>query len=397
MAKQKDNKAVIERIEKVIESYDKNDFTIYFFVVDSNNVPNGEMCYIYQMALTLQNEGYNVTMLYQLDNEYTPAELYKLKKKDKEIDQRRIFNGVGKWLGEEYMKIPHLNIQRAEWKVRPSDLLFIPEVFYSLMHETNKHKIPCRRYVILHNYDYITEFIPYGAEWKNFGIFDCITHSETQADLIKKVFPYMNTTIIPPYIPPIFRPSPEPKKLIVTVIAKNQGDVNRIVKPFYWKYPMYKFVTFKDVRNYSEAEMADFLKESPITIWLDENTPFGTSALAAMRCGNIVIGKIPEMVPEWMTDDKGNIKDNGMWVYDIHTIPDLLAHALGEWLQGIPNEKIKKEMEETNKQYTYAAWEENVKREFDNIIDSQIKNLENIKETIIKQEEASKTENNEEK
>ena len=36
----KDEKAVIGRIEKNIESLDKKDFTIFFFTIDSKNAPN---------------------------------------------------------------------------------------------------------------------------------------------------------------------------------------------------------------------------------------------------------------------------------------------------------------------------------------------------------------------
>ena len=94
------------------------------------------MQYIYQLAKTLKDKNYKVKMLYQLENEYTQSEIDELKRKEKPIDERRVFTGVGEWLGEEYMKLPHMNISKEEWKVSPSDFLFIPEVFSSLMKQT---------------------------------------------------------------------------------------------------------------------------------------------------------------------------------------------------------------------------------------------------------------------
>lgn len=123
-----DNKA-LERIEEAIKKLDTNDFTLYFFIVDCKNVPNGGIQYIYQLAKTLSHKNYKVKMLYQLENEYTKSEIEELKRKEKPIDERRQFIGVGDWLGKEYMEIPHLNISKEEWKVSPSDFLLYLKYF----------------------------------------------------------------------------------------------------------------------------------------------------------------------------------------------------------------------------------------------------------------------------
>ena len=115
----------LERVEKAIKDIKDNNFTLYFFVVDSKNVPNGSISYIYQLAKTLNDKGYNVKMLYQLENEYTEAELYKLKKKDEHIDSNRMFVGVKEWLGDEYADPPHMHLSLEEWRLSPSDILFI--------------------------------------------------------------------------------------------------------------------------------------------------------------------------------------------------------------------------------------------------------------------------------
>lgn len=380
MSKGKD-KEVIKRIETAISNIENKDFNLFFFVIDSKNTPNGSLSYIYQMAKTFQDKGYNVKMLYQLENEYTTTEIEELEKKGIPFDENRIFTGVASWLGEEYATLEHMNIQTEEWKVSPSDILFIPEVFSSLMFETFKHNIPCKRYIILQNYDYVTEFIPLGVEWLNYGIKDVITTSKLQEEMIKEVFPYVNTTVVPPYIDNIFRKSQKPQKLIVNIVAKQQSTVNKIIKNFYWKYPSYRFISFRDLRGFPRQDFAELLQEGAITIWVDENTYFGYSPLEAMRCGNIVIGKIPENTPEWMMEND-TLKNNGIWFDNFRQLPDILSRVINAWMNdNVPEELIEK-MEETNKLYTYQEWDENTTKLIDNITKERIGEMTNILNSV---------------
>jgi hypothetical protein len=262
-------------------------------------------------------------------------------------------------LGDAYADIPHLNIAKEEWRVSPSDFLFIPEAFSSLMFETFKNNIPCKRYVILQNFNYMTEFIPLGVEWANYGIAEVITPTAVQANRVKSVFPYVKTTIIPPMIPSYFREPILPKKLIVSVIASSKSDVNRMIKTFYWKYPKFKFVTFDDLRGYPRSTYAERLKESAITLWVDEKTCFGYGALEAMKCGNLVIGKLTEDMQPWMVKDN-KLTYNVIWFQNLDDVPKLLNSVLISWmLDEIPGEIIKS-MEETNKMYTEEEWIKNM-------------------------------------
>lgn len=376
------DKKAIERIDEAIAKLENNNFTFYFFVVDCKNVPNGNMQYIYQLAKTLNDKNFNVKMLYQLENEYSQSEIDELNRKEKPIDDRRVFTGVGEWLGEEYMKLKHLNISKEEWKVSPADFLFIPEVFSSLMKQTYQYKAPCKRIVVLHNYDYITEFIPFNDEWGTYGIHDVISNTEQQGKMIENIFPYVKYKTLNPYIPEIFRKPIKPKKLIVNIISKKTEDVNRIMKQFYWKYPMYKFVSFRDLRGYPKETFAKYLQESAITVWIDNETPFGYSAIEAIRTGNIVVGKIPEHMLEWMSDENG-LLDNGVWTYDINLIPDVLSRVLGSWMQDNVPQILYDNMEKLNNLYTYSEYDKNVDKIIGEYIDERINEFKEIKNLII--------------
>lgn len=380
MSNKKDTK-VIERAEFAINNIREKKNKWFFFVVDSKNVPNSGMEYMYQMAYTLKEKGFDVTMLYQLDNEYTPEEIEDLKKKNMPLDNNRVFTGVGEWLGTEYAELPHMNIQKEQWVVSPSDFLFVPEVFSSLLKQTYQHNIPCKRFVVLQNYDYVSEFIPFGDQWASYGVGDVITTTEQQKELILKVFPYLKCKVLNPFIKDCFRKPIKPQNLIVNIISKKQSDVNRIVKPFYWRNPWLQFVTFRDLRGYSQNEFADKLKEGAITVWVDDETPFGYSALEAIRCNNIVLGKIPQNIPEWM-GNKEKLFDNGIWFSNINDIPDMLANIVESWMNDEIPEELTDAMGETNKRYTREEWENNIDGVFNTIMEERIAELESVKESI---------------
>lgn len=372
----------IERIEESVANLKNNNFNIYFFVIDSRGIPNSSLEYIYEMAKTLYDKKYNVTMLYQLQGEYTEAELYKKKKKGEQIDPSKAFIGVGDWMGKEYAAIPHMNIAHTQWKVAPCDILFIPEAFSSLMFQTYQYKAPCRRIVLLQNFSYVTDFIPLGVEWKNYGIYDVVASTKQQEELIKSVFPYVRSKVLSPVIPSVFREPIKPKKLTVNLLTNDQRILNRIVKTFYWKYPIYKFVSFVDLRNLPRDEYAEKLREGAIAIWVDNDTPFGHSAVEAIKCGNVLIGKVPEMIPEWMTNEDGTLNDSGVWTYDVNMIPDLLANVIGAWMQDELPEQLIESMNDIKSKYTTEEWEGNVNETITTIINEQINSFESIKNSI---------------
>lgn len=370
-------KEIVQRIETEIGKLKDKSFKVLFYVPDAKNNATGYISYIYQMALTLQQLGYNVKMLYQLDNEYTAEELKKLDLENQPIDDNRVFVGVTESLGEKYATLEHANIQNEELEVSPSDFLIIPEVYSSVMNQTRK--LSCKRIVLTQNYNYLTDFIQVGVSWANFGITDTITSCLNQAELVNSVFPYVKTKVLTPYIPSYFYEGNEPKKLIVNIITKSQKDANKIIKPFYWKYPMYKWVSFRDLRSYPREMFADYLREGAITIWVDSDTQFGYAPLEAIKSGNIVIGKIPELIPEWMlSEDKTQLLDNGIWFNDINSVHKIIADVIRTWINDdIPSE-ITDAMKETAKKYSFDEYKVNLDNLINSYINERVKEFEEV-------------------
>lgn len=370
-------KEIVQRIENEIGKLKDKSFKVLFYVPDAKNNATGYVSYIYQMALTLQQLGYNVKMLYQLDNEYTAEELKKLDLDNQPIDENRVFVGVTESLGEKYAVLQHANIQNEELEVSPSDFLIIPEVYSSVMNQTKK--LSCKRIVLTQNYNYLTDFIQVGVSWANFGITDTITSCLNQAELVNSVFPYVKTKVLTPYIPSYFYEGNEPKKLVVNIITKSQKDANKIIKPFYWKYPIYKWVSFRDLRSYPREMFADYLREGAITIWVDSDTQFGYAPLEAIKSGNIVIGKIPELIPEWMlSEDKTQLLDNGIWFNDINSVHKIIADVVRTWMNDdIPTE-ITDAMKETAKKYSFDEYKTNLDSLMNSYIDERVKEFEEV-------------------
>lgn len=350
----------LERVREEIAKIDAKKNKVFFFTLDTKGVASGSLEYIYKLAKITKDDGYDVAILYQIE-------------KDDE------FVGVKDWLGEEYASLPHYNVAGDEVDVTPSDIVFIPEIFSNVMNQTKK--LPCKRVAILQNFNYMLEQMPFAAQWGDFGILECITNTQYNKELLTDVFPYVKTTVVTPYIDKVFGNTIEPKKMIVNVIAKNQSDINKIIKPFYWKYNTFKWVSFRDLRGFSKEGFANALREAAITIWVDTDTSFGYSAIEAMKSGSIVIAKIPDTPLEWLdSDDKDavTLRNCCVWFDDFNAVQKHIATVVRAWI----TDKVPAEIETEAKKVTELYSEEKTKTEFltylSNTIEGRKLELQNI-------------------
>ena len=367
-----DNKKIkaLEKVRAEIEKIDKKENNVYFFVLDTKGIASGSLEYIYKLAMIAKNDGYNVSMLYQ-------------------IEKGDEFVGVKDWLGEEYANLPHHNVASDEIEITPSDIIFIPEIFANVMNQTKK--LPCKRVAILQNYDYLLEQMPFAAQWGDFGILDCVCNTEYNSELIKDIFPYVRTTVVEPYIDKVFGQTIEPKKLIVNIVARDQSDINRVIKPFYWKYPTFKWVSFRDLRGFSKEGFAKALREAAITIWVDTDTSFGYSAIEAMKSGSIVIAKVPEKPLKWMDPDDEqslSLRNCCIWFDDFNSVQRQIATVVRSWI----TDNVPSEVEEEAKKVTDMFSEKKTTDTFNDYLDKIIKTRRIELEALISKTE--KEENN---
>lgn len=311
---------MLKIVNDSISRLENKEFKVFFFVLDTKGNPSGALEYIYQTALVLKNHGYNVAMLHQ----------------EKE------FIGVGGWLGEEYERLPHYNIEKENVEITPSDFLFIPEIFANVMLQTKK--LPCKRVIIVQNYDNICEFMPPAQTPLRLGITDAIVTTNEQVKKLEDYFPGLKCHVVSPSIKKMFRNNEEPRKLVVNVLSKDQTIFNQIVKPFYWKNPIYQWIAFRDLRGLPQETFCEALRESAITVWVDDDTKFGYNLLESLKCGNIVLAKTPKHPSDWMLDENGDLTESILWFDDIEDLPGILASVVRSWtLDSVPQEVYEKQ------------------------------------------------------
>ena len=320
--KQKQIAEQITQVNEVLAKLESKDFNLYFFTLDTKGNPTAGIANIYEHVKILNSLGYKASILHEKND-------YKLRG-----DQEG--NGIADWLGEEYASLPHTSIEGQQLNVSPADFIIIPEIFANIMDQVKG--FPCKKIVFSQSYDYLLELLQIGKRWNvDYGFTDVITTTERQSNYLKTLFPSIKTHIVPVAIAPYFKDSDKPKIPVVSILTRNQGDAAKIAKSFYLQYPVYKWITFKELRGLPKEQFASELAKSCLAVWVDDQSSFGTFPLEAIESNTPVIGKIPNMIPEWMesVDEQGNvtIKQNGIWTNTTLNIPELIATYLKVWLE----------------------------------------------------------------
>ena len=145
-------------------------------------------------------------------------------------------------------------------------------------------------------------------------------------------------------------------------------------------------------------QFANELAKSCLAVWVDDQAGFGTFPLEAMECETPVIGKMPNLIPEWMEvkDSEGNysIKNNGVWTNTIINIPELIATYIKVWLEdSVPSEMIDS-IKESKGQYTGEKQKEVLSTVYNTMLEGRIAEFKNIISNLEKQaKEASEKTN----
>lgn len=351
-----------EQVKTILSRIDNKEFAFYFFTLDTLGNPVAGVANIYEHVKVLNELGYKAFIMHEKDN-------YKVRGDENGM-------GINDWLGEEYASLPHISIEGQKLTVNPIDYIIIPEIFANVMDQVKQ--FPCKKIVFSQSYDYLLELLPIGKKWNfDYGFNDVITTSERQANYIKNLFQGINTHVVPVGIADYFKPSEKPKTPIVTILTRNHGDAKKIANAFYLQFPMYKFISFKELRGMPKRLFAEELGKSCLAVWIDDPSGFGTFPLEAMQSGTPVIGKIPNMVPEWMetTNEGGEIslKNNGVWTNTTLNIPELIGTYMKVWFEdSIPQDLINA-MDETNGKYSM----ENQKKEIEKVYGTIVSNRRN--------------------
>jgi len=332
----------IEKIESSVRNLEEKSARIYFLVQDTKGNPRASVEQIYQMAYTLNSNGYNSIIIHETKD----------------------YKGVGEWLDNKYMEIPHVSIDGQNLQISPEDFIIIPELYGHVMDQLKN--FPCGKIVLCQAYDHMLETLPPGVSWSNYGFFKCITTNETQKEYIKNVFRNVTIDVVTPYVNEKFTKKDKPSKPIISIHTRDARDTAKIIKTFYLKYPQYRWITFRDMRGINQDDFSKFLKESYLSVWVDNESGFGTFPIESMVSGTPIIGKVPNLKPEWMNEN------NGIWIQNFNEIVDVVANFTQNWLEDNINDGLYTNMTNTgNESQNYENYKNNVVNLFEQYFETR--------------------------
>jgi hypothetical protein len=188
-----------EKVQQSIENLKNKTSRIYLMVQDTKGNAKASIRYIYQLAMSLKNAGYNAIILHE-KNDYT---------------------GVGEWMGTEYMEnIPHKSIEKQNLEIAPEDFIVLPELFAYVMEQIKN--IPCGKIVLTQSYKYMLETLQPGQSWTQFGFFKCLTTTQKQKDYIEGIMKNVSVDILTPYISDVFEKRGLPPMPIIGIHSREQ-------------------------------------------------------------------------------------------------------------------------------------------------------------------------------
>lgn len=354
-----------DKILELVKQLKTKEFKTYFLVLDTKGNQVASMANIYDMALELKNQGYNVGILHEEETES--------------------YTGVGDWLGDDYMNLDHISIKSGNLMIAPTDLIVIPEIFPNVMDSVKK--INCNKVVISQSYKYVLDVLPMGKSWSaDYGITEVITTSEMQSKYLKSLFVGIDTHIIEPFISDVFKPK-EIKNPTISIHTREPEDTIRIVKEFYLKYPMFKWVTFEDMRGFSKDIFADKLGKSAISVWVDNKSSFGTFPLESIECGTPVIARVPNKMPSWAYKGDGELSDSTIWCTDDLEIVDNIAALFTKWVEDSIPVNILEDLNNDKGRFNKDKFEKSVGDVFKAITDNRVNYLESLLEKKLEKNE----------
>jgi hypothetical protein len=345
---------VLQNIDSSIEKIKNKEQKIIFLIPDTKGNARASVSVLYRQAMSLKNLGYSVAML----------------------NEKKDSINASTWLGSEYDTLDQFSIEENNLTMGPQDFLIVPEIFGNVFEQLEK--LPMEKILFVQSFEYMLDAYAPGKSFIDFGVTECMTTSDTLSKLITDVLPLNTVQVIPIGIPDLFKPTENLTKPIVAIHCRDARKAAKIIKTFYLKYPIYRFVSFKDMHTMTEVDFANNLKDCCLSIWVDDDSSFGTFPVESIKCNVPVIGKVPNIIGEWMDDN------NGMWVYDENQIVDLTSAYVKNWLEDNIPENLQNVSTTLDGKYGMVEFEEKTKQVYEYYFQNRIDKLEKIKEDYMK-------------
>jgi len=348
----------IEKLESSLKRIEDGENVIYFLTYDTKNNPRAAIKNIYDMALALNENGY----------------------KSKILVEDKTYGGVESWLGETYKGVEIVSIKDDNIEIKVEDVIVVPEHYSNVLPQLAN--VRAVKVMLVQQKDYIFETLSIGSRWSDFGFDKCITTSESTKKYISEYFPETLTYLVPPFIGDNFKPTDKVVKPYIAISCRDRLIHRKLISEFYLKFPHLRWVTFRDMVQMTYEEFSDNLKECMVSVWVDDENTFGTFPLESMKSGVPVVGKIPNIEPDWLSD-------NGMWTYELNKITELLGTYVLAWLEGVElTDEVKEVMKNTILPYSKETHTSNTTSIFGSLISIRTESIKNALEKFKTEENA---------
>jgi hypothetical protein len=344
------------------------------FVLPNINIPAASVYEIYFQATTLKERGYHIMMLTETKDYVKPE-----------------------FIESELMDLEHISSEEIKLTVSPEDIIVIPEIFTNVMELTKN--LPCIRIVLLQSIDNATKALLPGYDWKTFGIENVLTTSKTMTKFVEEFYG-RGSFDVKSYnvgVPDYFVDKYPLKKPVVSIMVRNEADLDKIVKLFLSKYPQYRWLNFeplltesKPPKHLRRKDFADRLGRNFAALWIDRISTHALFPLECMKVGTIPISFIPDVTPEYIINE-GKIAENcGVWTDNFYNLPELIAETLRQFLDDDIGEKEFSGMKKIADQYSVAVSKQQIIEAYDQFLNKRadvfrkaIETVEKVKSDVI--------------
>lgn len=295
-----------------------------FFVPDVHGAPAASIYELYFHATMLKNNGYDVYMLTETNKFEIPD-----------------------FIEKELTELNHVSMESNNLTVSPEDLLIIPEIYTNIMEQTKN--LPCMRVVLFQSIDNTTKSLLPGYDWTMFGINQVLTTGKKLEKFIEEFFGKGKFSIktYNVNVPDYFQDKFPIKRPVISILTRNENELDKIIKLFLTKYPQYRWLNFepmltnsKPPKHLRRKDFAEKLSKNFAALWIDRISSHALFPLECMKVGTVPISLLPDVTPEYLIGEDGKpVPNAGVWADDFFQIPSLIADALRKFLDDeIPQE-----------------------------------------------------------
>jgi hypothetical protein len=233
----------VDKIKLSIDNLNNKKNKIMFFVPDVKGAPAASVYEIYFHGTLLKLNGYDVYILTENNGYQIPD-----------------------FIEKELVDLNHVSMESNNLTVSPEDVIVIPEIFTNVMEQTKN--LPCVRVVLFQSVDNATKALLPGYDWSMFGINQVLTTSKTMVRFVDEFFGKgkFNTKFYNVSVPSYFNVKNNLKRPVVSIVGRNEKEIEKVIKLFYSKYPQYRWLNFEPILTDSKPPKPFFSNLPAVTL-----------------------------------------------------------------------------------------------------------------------------------